>query len=56
MLKYGALPLTFQQQEALTVSPTLGSDQLKAGLLAGGIGVALVFIYACSTTARSAWS
>ena len=45
MLKYGALPLTFQQQEALTVSPTLGSDQLKAGLLAGGIGVALVFIY-----------
>ena len=45
VLKYGALPLTFQQQEALTVSPTLGSDQLKAGLLAGGIGVALVFIY-----------
>ena len=45
VLKYGALPLTFQQQEALTVSPTLGSDQLKAGLLAGGIGVALVFLY-----------
>src|SRR6185312_14961742 len=45
VLKYGALPLTFQQQEALTVSPTLGSEQLKAGLLAGGIGVALVFIY-----------
>jgi preprotein translocase subunit SecD len=45
VLKYGALPLTFKQQEALTVSPTLGSDQLKAGLLAGGIGVALVFIY-----------
>ena len=45
VLKYGALPLTFEQQEALTVSPTLGSDQLKAGLLAGGIGVALVFIY-----------
>jgi preprotein translocase subunit SecD len=45
VLKYGALPLTFEQQEALTVSPTLGSDQLKAGLLAGGIGVALVFLY-----------
>ena len=45
MLKYGALPLTFQQQEALTVSPTLGTDQLKAGLLAGGIGVVLVFLY-----------
>ena len=55
MLKYGALPLTFEQQEAPTVSPTLGSDQLKAGLLAGGIGVLLVVIYACSTTARSAW-
>jgi preprotein translocase subunit SecD len=45
VLKYGALPLTFQQQEATTISPTLGSEQLKAGLLAGGIGVALVFIY-----------
>ena len=45
VLKYGALPLTFEQQEALTVSPTLGTDQLKAGLLAGGIGVALVFLY-----------
>ena len=56
VLKYGALPLTFEQQEALTISPTLGTDQLKAGLLAGGIGIALVFIYACSTTGRSAWS
>ena len=45
VLKFGALPLTFTQQEALSVSPTLGTDQLKAGLLAGGIGVALVFIY-----------
>jgi preprotein translocase subunit SecD len=45
VLKYGALPLTFQQQEALTISPTLGTDQLKAGLLAGGIGIALVFLY-----------
>jgi len=45
VLKYGALPLTFEQQEALTISPTLGTDYLKAGLLAGGIGIALVFIY-----------
>ena len=44
-LKYGALPLTFTQQEAQTVSPTLGSDQLRAGFLAGGIGLALVVIY-----------
>jgi len=44
-LKYGALPLTFTQQEAQTVSPTLGEDQLRAGLLAGGIGLALVVVY-----------
>jgi preprotein translocase subunit SecD len=45
VLKFGALPLTFTQPDSLTVSPTLGTDQLRAGLLAGGIGVALVFIY-----------
>jgi preprotein translocase subunit SecD len=44
-LKYGALPLTFTQQEAQTVSPTLGDDQLRAGMLAGGIGLVLVVIY-----------
>lgn len=44
-LKYGSLPLTFTQQEARTISPTLGTDQLKAGLLAGGIGLALVVLY-----------
>src|SRR5262249_11450903 len=35
-LKYGALPLSFTQEQAVTISPSLGSDQLKAGLLAGG--------------------
>ena len=45
-LKYGSLPLTFTQSEARTVSATLGIEQLHAGLIAGGIGVALVFIYA----------
>ena len=44
-LKYGALPLTFKAQQAETVSATLGSSQLKAGLLAGGIGLVLVVIY-----------
>jgi preprotein translocase subunit SecD len=44
-LKYGALPLTFEQSEAQTISPTLGSDQLRAGLLAGGIGLVLVVVY-----------
>lgn len=46
VLKYGALPLTFQQQEALTVSATLGEEQLQAGLLAGVLGLVLVAIYA----------
>jgi preprotein translocase subunit SecD len=44
-LKYGALPLTFKNQAAQTVSATLGTSQLKAGLLAGGIGLALVVLY-----------
>ncbi len=44
-LKYGSLPLTFTQSQALTVSPTLGTDQLEGGLLAGGIGLLLVVIY-----------
>ncbi|MFL6160700.1 MAG: protein translocase subunit SecD, partial [Jatrophihabitantaceae bacterium] len=44
-LKYGALPLNFIQQAATSVSPTLGTDQLKAGMLAGGIGLILVVVY-----------
>lgn len=44
-LKYGALPLTFTQSEARTVSATLGQGQLQAGLIAGAIGVGLVVIY-----------
>jgi preprotein translocase subunit SecD len=47
-LKYGALPLSFTSQDAQTVSATLGSSQLKAGLLAGGIGLILVVIYSLS--------
>ena len=45
VLKYGALPLAFDQGEVLQVSPTLGADQLHAGLLAGLLGFLLVFIY-----------
>ncbi|MGY5882089.1 protein translocase subunit SecD [Modestobacter lacusdianchii] len=45
-LKYGALPLTFEQATAQTITTELGSEQLRAGLIAGAIGVALVFLYA----------
>jgi preprotein translocase subunit SecD len=44
-LKYGALPLKFTTETSSTVSATLGSAQLKAGLLAGGIGLILVVLY-----------
>jgi len=44
-LKYGALPLSFTPEQAQTVSATLGTAQLKAGLLAGGIGLVLVVLY-----------
>jgi preprotein translocase subunit SecD len=45
-LKYGALPLSFTQATAQSISTELGAEQLKAGLIAGAIGVALVFLYA----------
>jgi preprotein translocase subunit SecD len=45
VLKYGALPVTFQVASVETVSPTLGSDQLTAGLIAGGLGLVLVVLY-----------
>ena len=45
VLKYGALPLAFDRGEVQQVSPTLGADQLNAGLLAGGIGLGLVLLY-----------
>ncbi len=45
VLKYGALPLAFDRGEVQQISPTLGSDQLHGGLLAGGIGLILVLLY-----------
>jgi preprotein translocase subunit SecD len=45
VLKYGALPLAFDRGEIQQVSPTLGADQLNAGLLAGVLGLGLVIIF-----------
>lgn len=45
VLKYGALPLEFKQSSIDEVSSTLGSDQLKGGLIAGAIGLVLVVLY-----------
>ncbi len=45
VLKYGSLPLSFQSSEAQTVSATLGLTSLRAGLIAGAIGLILVLLY-----------
>ena len=45
-LKFGALPVNFGVQSQQTISATLGSSQLIAGLIAGLIGLILVFVYA----------
>jgi preprotein translocase subunit SecD len=45
ILKYGSLPLKFEPADVSTVSPTLGSEQLRGGLIAGAIGLALVVLF-----------
>ncbi|OBH53018.1 protein-export membrane protein SecD, partial [Mycobacterium mantenii] len=45
VLKYGSLPLSFEASEAQTVSATLGLTSLRAGLIAGAIGLILVLLY-----------
>jgi len=44
-LKFGALPIAFQVQSEEVISATLGEAQLTSGLIAGIIGLLLVFIY-----------
>ncbi|NLU81294.1 protein translocase subunit SecD [Rhodococcus sp. HNM0569] len=44
-LKYGSLPLSFASSEAETVSATLGLASLQAGLVAGAVGLVLVWLY-----------
>ena len=45
ILNFGALPLNFDPSQVETVSATLGGEQLRVGLIAGGIGLALVILY-----------
>ena len=44
LLRYGSLPVAFERSQVQKVSATLGEDSLRAGLLAGYIGLALVAI------------
>ncbi len=45
VLRFGALPIELVAQTVQQVSPTLGKDSLRAGLVAGFLGIALVAIY-----------
>ncbi|MBU6243629.1 MAG: protein translocase subunit SecD [Actinomycetales bacterium] len=45
VLKYGALPVTLEAADITTVSATVGNDQLRAGIIAGLLGLGLVGIY-----------
>ncbi|WP_433888218.1 protein translocase subunit SecD [Streptomyces sp. CA-111067] len=44
-LKYGSLPINFQKSDVTTVSAALGGEQLRGGLIAGAVGLALVVLY-----------
>ena len=44
-LKFGALPMSFQLQTREQISPTLGGEQLRMGVIAGLIGLLLVAGY-----------
>ncbi len=45
VLRYGALPVKLDPQAVQTVSATLGKDSLRAGVIAGVIGVSLVILF-----------
>jgi preprotein translocase subunit SecD len=45
LINYGALPVQLRELTVQNVSPTLGKDQLRAGIIAGIIGLILVSIY-----------
>ena len=45
VLKFGALPLKLSQLSKNSISASLGSEQLRGGLIAGMIGLALVIVY-----------
>jgi preprotein translocase subunit SecD len=45
VLRYGALPVSFEPSTFTTVSPTLGKESLNGGLIAALIGLGIVFVY-----------
>ncbi|MCL6472152.1 MAG: protein translocase subunit SecD [Firmicutes bacterium] len=45
VLNSGSIPVTLDISEAQSVGPTLGAEALRAGIIAGAIGFALVALY-----------
>lgn len=45
VLKYGALPVKLEPVDVTSISATVGADQLRAGIVAGGLGLILVILY-----------
>lgn len=45
VLNYGALPITLEVAEITSVSATLGSDSLRAGIIAGSIGMVIIIFF-----------
>ncbi|HZD01837.1 MAG TPA: protein translocase subunit SecD [Actinomycetes bacterium] len=45
LIATGALPLTLENIDQNTVSATLGADSLRAGLIAGALGLLATFVY-----------
>ena len=45
VLNAGALPVELTRQQVQTVSPTLGAESLRQGIVAGIVGLVLLFLY-----------
>ena len=45
VLRYGSLPVQLDRQTVQTVSASLGKDSLRAGIIAGLVGLGLVALY-----------
>ncbi len=45
VLRYGSLPVQLERQTVQTVSASLGKDSLRAGIVAGVVGLILVALY-----------
>jgi preprotein translocase subunit SecD len=45
VLRYGSLPVELERQSVQTVSASLGEDSLRAGIIAGVVGLILVALY-----------